>query len=81
MNHLLLVETLEGLHKCHNIPDRELEYSITVLEPIVQVLSLLGERYHFAWKELYNDLRQLKSFVEARKEIKLLEDKLIELKN
>lgn len=50
------------------ISDNELRDSIKFLESTVQFLGLLGERYWFAWRELFFDLEKLKQFREARKE-------------
>jgi hypothetical protein len=71
MNKLCAIEFVLIYDKLRNgdsISDEELENAIPYLEDKVEFLSILGDKFHFAWRDLYNDLQTLKSFRQLRKE-------------
>lgn len=61
-------KTMEKLYSGEAIPDTELENAIICLNLVISYLDVLGAKYFFANRELKENLNQLKSFKEARKE-------------
>jgi hypothetical protein len=61
-----MAEVYEKYQKGDPISDEELRLTIPCLENNVEFLDLLGERFHFAWRELFSFLEGLKNFREAR---------------
>ena len=49
------------------ISDDELTFGIAYLQDKIEFLSKMGERFHFAWKEVFHFCDQLVRYREARK--------------
>jgi len=56
----------EKLRNGDSISDEELSYAILYLEDKVEFLYIMGDKFHFAWRQLYDDLQTLKGFTQAR---------------
>jgi hypothetical protein len=57
---------IKKLHDGDAITDEELQVSIETLDPICQFLERLGEKFWFMSHYLWDDLRVMKQFQEAR---------------
>jgi hypothetical protein len=61
------VAIIQKIEKAQYISDEEIESALPEAERITGFLWMLGERFHFAWKELHHYYTTLLSFQKARK--------------
>lgn len=61
-NKRMVASALETLHKGSTPTNEELAESVTILTPVVDLLEVLGERYHLMWQGLEEDLKKLRNF-------------------
>lgn len=58
---------VKKVHSGDPITDEEIEITLNVLKPVIEVLSALGLEYKLARNELSSDVRVLQSYKDARK--------------
>ena len=61
---------IEKIRIGDSINDEELKIALKFYTELEQNLKLLGEKFHFAWRSVYDTQRMLDGFHQARKERK-----------
>lgn len=60
--------TYHAIRRGDPVSDRDLAIAIDVFEPCAEALDALGERYHFAWRDLNDTVRWCKDVLKFRTE-------------
>jgi hypothetical protein len=61
-------EIIEKIKVGDPINDDELKKALEFYNDLEEKLRLLGERFHFAWRNVFDTQRMLQGFAQARKE-------------
>ena len=70
-------ELIEKYRLGDNLTDPELDTLLQHYGMLEQLLKFHGERYHLAWRAIYDDLHQLAGFKKARAENKVTVKKVV----